>query len=158
MAAYDGETLKETLARGPLPLADVLDYGAQIADGLDAAHAAVIVHRDVKPGSLMVTGCGRVKILGLGLATTSRAGVTSDAVPLGPAALGSIAYMSPDSRERLTSVHVCPNGTSLAAGWLASGPWRRRRAAWRCARRAMAASGPTDLRAHSSRAARRPGA
>jgi len=55
MAYYDGETLKQRLKRGPLPLADALDVAIQIARGLDKAHHAGIVHRDIKPANIMLT-------------------------------------------------------------------------------------------------------
>ena len=63
-----GETLREIIARGPLPIRKVLDIAAQIADGLAAAHAAQIIHRDLKPKNVMLTAESRVKILDFGLA------------------------------------------------------------------------------------------
>ena len=53
MECVEGETLAKRLAKGPLPLEQVLKYGAQIADALDKAHRAGIVHRDLKPGNIM---------------------------------------------------------------------------------------------------------
>jgi serine/threonine-protein kinase len=91
MASYDGETLKQRLARGPLPPSEVIEYGAQIADGLAAAHAAGIVHRDVKPANVMIMAGGQVKILDFGVATAAGAQLGGDG-----AALGTVAYMSPE--------------------------------------------------------------
>ncbi len=67
MELVDGETLQSRLGLGPLPLADVLRYGAEIADALDRAHRSGIAHRDLKPGNVMVTKSG-VKLLDFGLA------------------------------------------------------------------------------------------
>ena len=63
-----GETLRERLSHGAMPLRKVIDYGVQIAYGLAAAHDKGIVHRDLKPENLFVTNDGRVKILDFGLA------------------------------------------------------------------------------------------
>src|SRR5258708_5060124 len=67
MECLEGETLAKRLERGPLPLEQVLKYGAQIADALAKAHGSGVVHRDLKPGNIMLTPTG-AKLLDFGLA------------------------------------------------------------------------------------------
>ena len=95
----DGATLRAVLDRAPLPTREVLDLGAQMADGLAAAHQAGIVHRDFKPENVMVTREGRVKILDFGLA---RMGARDSAAPIDvtlthtSVIAGTVPYMSPE--------------------------------------------------------------
>ncbi len=69
MEYLEGETLADRLAKGPLPIEQVLRHGIEIADALDRAHAQGIVHRDLKPANVMITKSG-VKLLDFGLAKT----------------------------------------------------------------------------------------
>src|SRR5713226_4462369 len=67
MECVEGETLAKRLERGPLPLDQVLKLGSQIAEALDKAHRSSVVHRDLKPGNIMLTPTG-AKLLDFGLA------------------------------------------------------------------------------------------
>ena len=92
MAHYEGETLKERIARGPLVLDDAIDIATQVGQGLAKAHEAGIVHRDIKPANLMVTTDGTVKILDFGLAKLAG----SEGVTQTGTTVGTVAYMSPE--------------------------------------------------------------
>lgn len=90
MTLYDGETLRERLVRGPLGEREALDIAIQAARGLVTAHAHDVVHRDVKPGNIMITSAGIVKLLDFGLATRAHSPVHEGALP------GTVPYMSPE--------------------------------------------------------------
>jgi serine/threonine protein kinase/pimeloyl-ACP methyl ester carboxylesterase len=100
MPFYEGETLKQKIARGPLPLTQALDYAVQIAAGLAHAHAAGLVHRDIKPANVIVTSGDRVKILDFGIAKMSSAQAKLTRTGT---VLGTLTYMSPEqaSGERV---------------------------------------------------------
>jgi pimeloyl-ACP methyl ester carboxylesterase len=95
MAYYKGESLKERLARGPLPLAEAVDVAVQLARGLEAAHAHDIVHRDIKPANILVGEGGLPKIVDFGLAKLSDA---TQMTRTG-ATMGTAAYMSPEQAQ-----------------------------------------------------------
>ena len=92
MPLLDGESVRERVSRGPLPVQEAFEIAFNVAQGLAHAHHAGIIHRDIKPGNVVVTGEGYVKIVDFGLAKLlGRSRLTaSDARP------GTIAYMSPE--------------------------------------------------------------
>jgi serine/threonine protein kinase/Tol biopolymer transport system component len=92
MAAYDGETVKDRIARSPLSVNEALDLACQAAQGLAKAHREGIVHCDVKPANLMVTRDGMVKILDFGVAKLRGAA----GINVVGSFLGTPAYMSPE--------------------------------------------------------------
>ena len=65
MELLEGQSLADRLENGPLPLADVLRYGSEVAEALDKAHRMGIVHRDLKPGNIMITKSGAKLLLSL---------------------------------------------------------------------------------------------
>jgi eukaryotic-like serine/threonine-protein kinase len=91
MAYYEGETLRDKIERGPLAITDVVTLAAQIADGLKAAHAAGLVHRDIKPGNVIVAPQGVAKIVDFGIAR-----IATDDITHTSATAGTVAYMSPE--------------------------------------------------------------
>jgi Tol biopolymer transport system component len=112
MEYVDGKTLDELIARGPLHISESLGHAVQIAAALAAAHAAGIVHRDIKPGNIIVSGSGGVKVLDFGLAkplhvedcaaadaSTRTATVGRSVTAEKNVIVGTIAYMSPEQAK-----------------------------------------------------------
>jgi len=106
MEYLEGETLASRLERGPLPIREVLRFGAQMAEALDIAHRNGVIHRDLKPSNIMFAS-GSVKLLDFGLAklrepdggrpvsdTTMTLGLSTDGT-----LLGSLPYMAPEQLE-----------------------------------------------------------
>ncbi|MGL6278357.1 MAG: serine/threonine-protein kinase, partial [Gaiella sp.] len=91
MELLEGGTLADRLQRGPVPPAQALDWLEQAARGLDAAHARGIVHRDVKPGNLMLTAEGEVQVTDFGIARAPDTTLT-----LTGTVFGTSGYMAPE--------------------------------------------------------------
>jgi serine/threonine protein kinase len=106
MEYLEGETLASRLKRGPLPINQVLRYGAQIADALDKAHRQGITHRDLKPGNIMLTKSG-VKLLDFGLARggAEESAIGTETVTISESTTrsrmvsGTLPYMAPEQLE-----------------------------------------------------------
>ncbi len=97
MGYYRGETLKDRIARGPLGIDEAVVIAEQIAAGLAAAHAANVVHRDLKPGNVILTTSGLVKILDFGLAKLVGPSVeTATDVTGSGTTVGTMLYMAPE--------------------------------------------------------------
>ena len=104
MEYVPGETLKDQLEKGPLPLQDALVKATEIAEALEAAHRQNIIHRDLKPSNIMLTPEGHVKVMDFGLAKRlvpaeavgSQTETLSTGLTKTGTTLGTPAYMSPE--------------------------------------------------------------
>ncbi len=104
MELLKGQTLKQCIKGKPLPADKVVELAIQVADGLDAAHAEGIVHRDIKPTNIFVTFHGEAKILDFGLVKLTTAlgpdlssmPTTSELTSTPGSAIGTLTYMSPE--------------------------------------------------------------
>jgi serine/threonine protein kinase len=95
MELLDGETLADRLTKGALPPADVFKFGVQIAEALGKAHREGVIHRDLKPGNVMLTKSG-AKLLDFGLAKSNRVVESDKTVTQEGTIVGTIQYMAPE--------------------------------------------------------------
>ena len=94
-----GNSLQERLAKGTVPIEDLLLLASQLVEGMAAAHSQGIIHRDLKPGNLLITPDGRLKIVDFGLARTPAVlgpGSPTESASDTPAVSGTLFYMSPE--------------------------------------------------------------
>jgi Tol biopolymer transport system component len=108
MELLEGETLAHRLEKGPLPVAEVLSLGSQIAEALDRAHRAGVVHRDLKPGNVMLTKAG-AKLMDFGLARAAGVAAAPGVLTESPTVsrpltaegtiVGTFQYMAPEQLE-----------------------------------------------------------
>src|SRR5215813_11588341 len=103
MEYIEGETLEARLTGDPMPIAQILAVGSQVAEALEAAHARNIVHRDIKPANLMINARGHVTVLDFGLAkfiaeakSPSTSQIATQFMTSGGVVLGTVSYMSPE--------------------------------------------------------------
>ena len=95
MECIEGQSLKQKILKGPIDQAEALDIAIQVAEGLEEAHKKGIIHRDIKPGNIMVTDKSQAKVMDFGLAKVSGASlITKEAKTM-----GTIAYMSPEQAQ-----------------------------------------------------------
>jgi len=104
----EGETLRQCLKRGPLPVRKTVDLALQMASGLAAAHDKGIIHRDLKPENLFLTKSGHLKILDFGLAKLVRSPISPEAGTLtegtsAGAVMGTMGYMPPEQVRGLAA-------------------------------------------------------
>ena len=109
MEFLEGQSLRDRIAGGPLPIAELMDLAVQICDALKAAHAKGIVHRDIKPGNIFITAGGQIKILDFGLA--KRSGEAR--------ALAEATVSAPDEQTAATATRITITRPGSIAGTLA---------------------------------------
>jgi len=101
MEYIEGQSLKQKILKGPLNQSEALDIAIQVAEGLEEAHKKGIVHRDIKPGNIMVTAKGQAKVMDFGLAKV----IGGSLITREAKTMGTVAYMSPEQAQGKTVDH-----------------------------------------------------
>ncbi len=123
MPCYEGETLRQRIRKGPLPVRDAVNLALQIARGLAAAHAAGVVHRDLKPSNAILTTQGAVKIIDFGVAQVE----TDTRLTETGMRIGTMSYMSPEQATGELTDHrsdIWALGVVLFEMLMGYGPFR----------------------------------
>ena len=102
MGYYKGESLRQKIKKGPIPLNEAVNIIFQIAQGLKRAHEEKIIHRDIKPGNILITEKGEVKIVDFGLAKLAGVHLTQST-----SSKGTVAYMCPEQIRGEKVDHRC---------------------------------------------------
>ncbi|UCF64583.1 MAG: protein kinase [bacterium] len=102
MAYYEGESLRQKIKKGPIPFDEALNIFFQIAQGIKAAHEENIIHRDIKPGNIIITDKGELKIVDFGLAKLAGVDLTKST-----SSKGTAAYMCPEQIRQQKVDHRC---------------------------------------------------
>ena len=97
MELIEGRLLKDVIADGPVPVPDAVRYADGILEALEYSHRAGVVHRDIKPGNIMVTPAGHIKVMDFGIARA--VSDSSSTVAETTAILGTAAYFSPEQAK-----------------------------------------------------------
>ena len=137
MELLQGESLKDRIRKGAISGDELLDIGIQTSEGLEAAHARGIVHRDIKPGNIFIVGGGRAKILDFGLAKVVPEDVPEseseeESLTVEGVIPGTASYMSPEQvrGERSTPAAICSPWAWCCMKWLRVSDPSSERIAW----------------------------
>ena len=144
MQYIDGQNLAERIWKAPLPPGEVVDIGIQAAQALAEAHAAGIIHRDIKPQNIVITPRGQLKVLDFGLARIAQPGVTDgpdaptfERLTEAGSTVGTPGFMSPEQLRERRPTHAATFSRSASRSTSAQPAYMRskegRRSKYRCA-------------------------